>query len=223
MRGIVLAVLLMLLWGLIFAVVDAWCVPVNMVGVSSNYQQTGVQGSIALSRQLQEKVHRVAVKRLASRGVPVELGWFKAVSDPFPGFRVTNYLEVIYDEFSSWYFRANDKRYIANRSIAHILAPPFIVNGKRFIGGVALQNSCRTGGFSYSNATPVNSSGVNRIPHSINEAMHEILHALGAEHDQSKPNVMDENASLALDKLIIAGEARQLPILPETLKQLKRC
>lgn len=223
MKGLIITALVVLSWGLIFAVASAWCVPVNIVGVSSNYQQTGVPGSIALSRQLQEKVHRVAVKRLAAKGVPVELGWFISVSDPFPGFRVTNYLEVIYDEFSSWYFRATDKGYIANRTITHILAPPFIVNGRRFIGGVALQNSCRTGGFSYSNATPVNSSGVNRIPHSINAAMHEILHALGAEHNQSKPNVMHENASAELDKLIESGEARQLPILPETLKQLKRC
>lgn len=210
-----------LLFILFFITTNAWCVPINMVGVVSDVRIDGERLSMPI--QLQKKLHRVGVKRIANKGINISIGWFKQKLDPFKVYRVGNSLNVIFSEYSSWVYKAAELGYLEQKKVVHILAPPFIVGSGRFIGGVAAVCSARGYGMSYSNATLRNSKGLSRFIHSLHGFMHELLHALGAEHVEFPISIMHPDAALELDKQINAGGPRRLNILDISRNQVFRC
>jgi len=225
MRLLIALTTSMLIWVLIFSVLSAFAQPVkiNTIGVVSTQEVTGQSGPVSMPLQLQRKVARVSIKRVAARGINIVEGRFIAVQDPFPGFRFGSDVNVIFSEFSAWANRAAQMQLLKKREVLHVLAPPLVVNNIKYMGGAALVCSAPKGGYSYSNAMDINSRGANRVIHSIHGFMHEILHAIGANHIDATGNVMHPDALQQIESQISQGGKRQLTILNESRSQVHRC
>ena len=216
---------LMLLAVLMIMPMSAFAQPVkiNTIGVVSTQEVTGQSGPVSMPLQLQRKVARVSIKRVAARGINIVEGKFTAVQDPFPGFRFGSDVNVIFSEFSAWANRAAQMQLLKKREVLHVLAPPLVVNNIKYMGGAALVCSAPKGGYSYSNAMDINSRGANRVVHSIHGFMHEILHAIGAYHSDVAGNIMHPDALSQIEAQIQQGGKRQLTILNESRAQVHRC
>lgn len=203
--------------------VEAEPVKINVIGVVSKLESTGQAGPISMPIQLQRKIARVGIKRVAARGINIVEGTFRPVADPFPENRFGTELAVIFGEFSAWNFRARDLKLIKPKTVTHVIAPPFVVYGSRYIGGAAFVCSAPRGGYSYSNAVEFNSRGFSRVVHSIHGFMHEVLHAVGAYHSDVAGNIMHPDALSQIEAQINTGGKRRLSILDETRSQVFRC
>lgn len=154
-----------------------------------------VSGKNGISRDMAVKL-RSRIKSYYRRyGIVVKFGFFIVRRDPFPYFREEcNNVFCIEQEYSAYWHKFGYLR--KDGEVLHVIAPPVKVDGHLYIGGMA--SNC--GGFSYSNAETYNSNGEYRFIHSVNAAIHEIGHALGADHDDSGVNVMHSNASAYVKK-----------------------
>lgn len=224
MRYLIAIATSMIIWLLIFNVMSAYAqVRINVIGLTSKLESTGQPGPISMPLQLQRKVVRVGIKRIAAKGINITEGYFKPVADPFPENRFGTELGIIFGEFSAWNFRAKDLGLIKPKTVLHVLAPPFVVSGSRLMGGAAFVCSAPNGGYSYSNALETNSRGFNRVVHSIHAFQHEVLHAIGAYHSDAKGNIMHPDALQEIGTQIGSGGKRQLRILNETRSQVHKC
>jgi hypothetical protein len=205
------------------ATAEAQPVKINVIGVVSKLESTGQAGPISMPLQLQRKVARVGIKRVQAKGINISEGTFRPVADPFPENRFGTDLAVIFREFSAGFNRARDLKLIKPKTVTHIIAPPFVVYGSRYIGGAAFVCSAPRGGYSYSNAVEFNSRGASRVVHSIHGFMHEILHAVGAYHSDAAGNVMHPDALSQIEAQITQGGKRQLTILNESRAQVFKC
>ncbi len=81
------------------------------------------------------------------------------------------------------------------RGINVIVTGPLIDGGVRYVAGITL-NGCNTSGLriAVANAMEFQTNGESRYPHFIVTVVHEVLHTLCLEHDNSKPNIMHSDA-----------------------------
>lgn len=114
---------------------------------------------------------------------------------------------------------------IKNRQITHFTLPlAFDGSGNRYIAGLA-RKTCglKYGRFAYlysysmANAGDVSQSGQARYNHSLTAMIHENAHALGAEHDDSNPNLMHSAANQFTDKYWPLG------FNALAIEQMRRC
>jgi hypothetical protein len=223
---VLILLLSVLCWMLIAVAVVRADVEIEAISVKSDYQYKDADITMSISQQ--KSIFRRAIKRLRAKRIPVKAGRFNIINDPFPNLRPTSDLNVIYNEFSAYYYYLIERGLRKSGTVTHIIAPPHIVDQSKYIGGVALVCSVKNGGVSYSNASQWSSYGFTRYPHSHNALLHEVMHALGADHINAV-NVMHENASQLVEDKIDAGLFKNypddavLPILKESLVQINKC
>lgn len=227
MKAIIL-IISCLVWMLIFSAVAFSETRVNFLLVRTEYKDPrGFKIMMSIARQ--KRMARQLVQRARGRRIPLKLGKIIVISDIIPEIRPSGDLNIIFNEFSSYYHYSLDKGFVKPNQVFHVMTPPHIIDGHRYLGGVALQCSVKKGGFSYSNAVEWNTYGFTRYAHSLNAALHEILHTVGADHDNSNHNVMHEDASRKVEDYIEQGryplypDDARLPINLLAYKQVRGC
>lgn len=208
-----------LIWTLAIKAFADYRLPMPIVKVN----MTAVEGANSMDVATQKRAFNEALRDMRGEGFRVVKGKVEVRKDPFPIYRSSEDLGVIFQEFSSWYFLANALGLRKEMQVRHILAPPIEIGGSLYFGGLALECSVKKGGFSYSNAISFNVKGEARYKHTVNDIKHEIGHALGARHDQSNANTMHENASAELNQVIISGVGRRLFFNKKAKNEILEC
>ena len=122
------------------------------------------------------------------RGVEIQGHWFSNFFIPDSvnpsGYQWYAFTEI-YNRVQAWKKNKHINLYV--------MLPPYVTSdGTRLIGGESWENSyCNGAGFSVGNAEIKNQAGIDRIGASSYIMEHEILHELGATHDDSSTNVMN--------------------------------
>jgi len=205
-----------LLWGLILSVARAWAVPDYLLPIEPiRLNVVGELGANGLSNLYHARMMRGAKAYLRTYGIRIKLGKLYKRMDPYPFYRSEcNNLDCFEAEFSAKYYEYNELR--RDGELLHVIAPPVMVDGHLYFAGMSLQCSIANVAYSYSNAEKFNSAGDKRYRHSLNAMVQEILHTLGAQYDQSGPNIMHEAASK-----YVTG--RLLPMNQKAKGEVLRC
>lgn len=205
-----------LLWGLIISVARAWAVPDYLLPIEPiRLNVVGEIGAKGLGNLYHARMMRGAKAYLRTYGIRIKLGKLYKRLDPYPFYRSEcNNLDCFEAEFSAKYYEYNELR--RDGELLHVIAPPVMVDGRLYYAGMSLQCSIANGAYSYSNAEKFNTAGDKRYRHSLNAMVHEILHTLGAQHDQSSANIMHEAASK-----YVTG--RLLPMNQKATNEVLRC
>ena len=217
-----LILLITLIWGVVFSVVDAWSLPQrstvsvrNMISkpIPTNFRR--VQSRWA-SPRVQNRMINAAIAYLRNEGIRVVPRSKTVIGDAFESQRIrARDFSVFYSEFSHYWLTLRPLR--RSNTVAAVLAPPWVINGATYMAGFATLNGVYKGGLSYSNVLETNDLGAARYRHSVVGIVHEYLHALGCDHE-SGPNIMHEAAFAEQDR--IEGTGRLLPVGPKCKAQL---
>lgn len=139
---------------------------------------------------------RALIIRVQARfyNIDVELDLVKltAHDDPYPELNTLDQQVARYKKLTSW---AEGLGFLGPRRIVCVWGPP--AQGK--VGSLWVTGQtdlCGYGGnnISYAALCKRNHEGKGRFHHSVICACHELGHYCGATHDQSKPNIMHEDA-----------------------------
>lgn len=149
------------------------------------------------------------------------------VDDPFSGKRLLpeNTTGRFYEEFQFY----NSKLAREGKGTVLLVSAPawelgnkldaqgWPSGGAPYLGGWAYTGSVLWGGYAYGTAISVGYGGANKFHQSKLIMDHELKHTYGANHDNSAPNVMAENAQFDL----INSGGRSLPTFQKALNEIK--
>ncbi len=158
-------------------------------------------------------------------GIKSKLGKRFKVSDPLSQERIQeNVIDDRFDaEFMLW--RARYLKQKQKNHIIHVIAPAYHSGvkfddagwpsgGKLKLSGRAGSNLKR-GCISYANASAIQIGGESLLKESFTSTIHELMHCMGAKHNDSVENMM-HSAAATLAKY----SSDKLPVLPETIFEL---
>lgn len=215
------------IWSLIFTVIDAWSLP-QRSGRSVKTMTRAIPIQFIVIRQewaTRAELHRMtnaAITYLRNNGVRANVRWRRWENDPIKLNRIADSDDIFFIEFTTWREILKERNITRPFTTTAVVAPPWIINGTRFMAGYAFKDSYYWGGYSYSNVHMFNSSGFSRYRHSVVGIIHEILHTLGCGHEDG-PNIMHPNAFA--EQQLIEGAGLLLPIGPRcrvVIERLKR-
>ncbi len=217
------------IWLLIFTVIDAWSLPQR-----SNRSVKTMTRAIPIEFNVVDNLHasyrevrrmqNAAIAYLRDNDVRANGRRIRRLPDMFKSERLSAKDEgLFFAEFSHWWNFINQRGWRKPFTINSVAAPPWTINGTRFMAGFAVLDSYhQNGGYSYSNVHMFNSSGKSRYRHSVVGIIHEALHTIGCEHEAGR-NIMHEAAFA--EQEAIEGTGLLLPIGPQcrvVIERLKR-
>lgn len=210
----------LILWGLIYTVVDAWglpaSMPVPMYIVEVNSEQA--------SRPLLRRVVVDAINYWRAEGLRLNRRKTERRADPFYKLRTVgaNFLSFN-EEFISWWLTLSEEGKLWRNVATHVIAPGFTIAGNLYMGGFAFRDSLKWGAMSYSNCYEFNTAGEARPRFCVVAMAHELGHSvIGCEHETGA-NIMNADALFVQakeDKEIKSG--RLLPVGPLCKARLVR-
>lgn len=179
-----------------------------------------ITGPYSLMKSQTTEMYQDVRQRLQVEvGVDLKLRKLRRRSDLFPQF---SHLNSRLQRYLSWkiWLTANGK--LRTKELTYLVFPPMPhSDGKRYISGYA-SNICTYKSFrtlSTGNAQMQNQDNQARLEHSKLVMGHELLHQLGALHEDWTPNVMHPNAQI----YVSSGSWWMVPILPVTVAQIRKC
>jgi hypothetical protein len=221
-----LFILCICFWSLIFTVIDAWSLPQR-----SNRSVKTMTRAIPIEFNVVDNLHasyrevrrmqNAAVAYLRDNDVRANGRRIRRLPDMFKSERLSAKDEgLFFAEFSHWWNFINQRGWRKPFTINSIAAPPWTINGVRFMAGFAMLNSYNeNGGYAYSNVHMFNSSGRSRYRHSVVGIIHEALHTIGCGHEAGR-NIMHEAAFA--EQEAIEGTGLLLPIGPRCRVVIER-
>jgi hypothetical protein len=203
------------MWALIIAAVAnaaprKQAIPLHVISVDNSYMAPIVRDR-AVRRAIE--YYKVYGARLSKRKL-------ERRADSFLSIREKGNLFSFNQEFISWYLTLRDEGRIVKKVATHVLAPPFAINGERYMGGFAYLDTLWRGAFSYSTVQEYNSAGANRFRHSVVGIVHELGHSVFGCVHEAGANVM--NASAYAEQQLIEGTGNLLPLGSICASKVKR-
>lgn len=119
-----------------------------------------------------------------------------------------------------WYYDEDyfvGRRYKGTNTLHHVVLPPIKHEGALYLAGYSYMG-CTGKRVSISNATMFNAVGRPRYKHSVIAMAHELGHLFGADHDDSKPNIMHSAAMQYVD-----STQGWLQFTNKTLGEMSQC
>ena len=211
MRALLLLICIMI-WTLIFTVVDAWSLPqrskrkINTMTRPIPILFYSVDNQHASPTE-RRRMMNAAITYLRDNGVRANIRRRVELRDVFARDRLTASFGLFEKEFFHYYLSYPRTRNSTN----YYMLPPITINGLRYIAGLAWQGSLSRGGHCTSHVQMTNSWGTPRYRHSVVGVIHEILHTLGCGHETSA-SIMHPSAFVEQDKLEQEGTGRLLPV-----------
>ena len=179
-----------------------------------------ITGPFALTKdQTKEMYQDVKARLVAEVGVDLKLQKLRHRSDLFKQFSTLN---SRLQRYLSWKLWLTNTGRLKTKQLTYLVFPPMPhSDGKRYISGYA-SSICTYKTFrtlSTGNAQMVNQDNQARLEHSKLVMGHELMHQLGAIHEDWTPNVMHPNAQIYVG----SGSWWAVPILPVTVSQVRKC
>lgn len=216
MRGYIIGTAVgAVVWYFIFVAIAnatprAPAIPLYIVSIDNSY----------MAPRVRDRAVRRAIEYYKGYGARLSRRKLERRADPFSSMRDKGSLLSFYEEFVSWYLTLRDEDKIIRKVATHVLAPPWAINGDRYMGGFAYLDTLWRGAFSYSTAQEYNSAGANRFRHTVVGIAHELGHGVfGCEHEQGA-NVM--NPSAYAEQQLIEGTGNLLPLGAICAAKVKR-
>jgi hypothetical protein len=203
----------MLLWALILGVAQAFSaprlpsVPLYVVSVDNAYARPIVR----------DRAVRRAIEYYKGYGVRISRRQGERRPDPFYDLRERGATFFSFnEEFYSWYKTLWGEGKLTSGLAIHVLAPPFAIDGIRYMAGFAFLGQF----FSYSTAQEYNTAGDYRFRHTVVGIAHELGHSIfGCDHEAGS-NLMNANAYV--EQSLIEGTGNLLPLGPICASKIKK-
>lgn len=191
----------------VYAAPKSKAVPLYIISVDNSY----------MAPKVRARAVRRAIGYFKGYGARFGKPVYERRADPFISIRENGAsLFSFNQEFTSWFLTMREERKLRPGVAVHVAAPPYAINGSRYMGGFAFLSKF----FSYSTAQEFNSAGAYRFRHTVVGIVHELGHSVFGCYHELGANMM--NASAFAEQELIEGTGNLLPIGPECLKKIKK-